>query len=226
MPSVLSEDLFFLQEHNQKRRFQQYVLSKVFGIDVTLLGIDDQKTEAMQKFLKEIDMLLTNTIISSRRFSEKLDLGVSQIDVTKLIFWCCKSLLFHKVNPVAESRTEIIAEYTKNFCRSRRLWEQLEKISPAYLQNSINHARLLFYDYLRLNGFGSFTMGILVDDSQRQNLNDAPTTGQAENETDLDRLFNETFDAPTTNDQQTDIFDFDTYPAHSSDPPGYSSDPE
>jgi hypothetical protein len=69
-------------------------------------------------------------------------------------------------------------------------------------------------------------MGILVDDSQQQNLNDAPTTGQAENETDLGRLFNETFNGPTTNDQQTDIFDFDTYPAHSSDPPGYSSDPD
>jgi hypothetical protein len=83
MPSVLSEDLFFLQEHNQKRRFQQYVFSKVFGIDVNLLGVDDQKTEEMQKFLKEIDILLTNTIISSRRSSEKWDAGAIS---TKIYF--------------------------------------------------------------------------------------------------------------------------------------------
>ena len=220
MPSVLSEDLFFLQKHNQKRRFQQFIITRVFGIDIALVGVTDEKTNAMQEFLKEIDMLLTNDIISSRRSSDKLDLGATQIDVTHLIFWCCKSLLFHKTNPVAESRTEIIAEYTKNFCRSRRLWKQLERISSADLQNSINYARLIFYDYLRLNGFNSPTIGLFVDGSQQQNQTLAPT-----NETDLDRLFNATFNAPAIDDEQANYLVFDPSPVHSS-PPGYSSDPD
>ena len=47
----VSEDLFFLQKHNQKRRFQQFIITRVFGIDIALVGVTDEKTSAMQEFL-------------------------------------------------------------------------------------------------------------------------------------------------------------------------------
>ena len=99
MPSTLSADLFFLQPKILKRRFQQYCLSKIFGIHIALVGIyDDQKTEMLQMFLTEIDNLLTNRMIANRTSTEVLDPSAeNNIDVTQLLFWSCKSLIWSYV---------------------------------------------------------------------------------------------------------------------------------
>jgi hypothetical protein len=223
MPSTLSADLFFFQPKNQKRRFQQFILTKIFGIDIALVGInDDPKTEMLHKFLAEIDGLLTEEIIANRQSSEILDL-CAEIDLTQLLFWCCKCLLYHKMNTCTESRERIIAEYSR-FCRSRKLWQHLEEISPGNLQTSITQAELLFFDYLRQKGFSSFSIGIYTDNDQQQSLDPAPA-GQSQNEANLDALFNSTFTVPNQEDQETNFLDCDQSPVQSS-PPGYSSDPE
>ena len=97
MPAELIKDLFYLQPNNSKRRFQQYILSYVVGIEISLEGLNTEKIRILKNFVEEINSMLSAEVISPIRTQlHLLDPRFEQL---------CRVFFFGAVNHFHSSRS-------------------------------------------------------------------------------------------------------------------------
>ena len=213
MPAELEKDLFFLQPNNSKRRFQQYILSYVIGIEISLEGLNTEKIRILKNFVEEINSMLSAEVISPIRTQLHLLDPQIQTTVQGLLLWCCKSISLFKINPGNVTRDLILNDYIKRFYHSRQLWKNLTEITDSDLHDvKIESAKRIF-------------RSLTLHENQQITQAAPATAGQLQNQSDLDELFASAGNSESAIPQPSNLADFEfLFQSENSSPPGYSSD--
>ena len=142
---TLKQDLFYLQQPDPKRRFQQFCLSYVLGFVRSTNEVADEKNILLiRKFLE----FCKNTLVDLRRIQIiPARIFYARRTLRGLMNFSAQAILLQHLEP-SESSRKLILEAYERFGRSRKLWKALSDIDEQTLKLKINKAKHAFINLL------------------------------------------------------------------------------
>ena len=142
---TLKQDLFYLQQPDPKRRFQQFCLSYVLGFVRSTNEVADEKNILLiRKFLE----FCKTTLVDHRRIQiVPAPNFYAKTNLRGLMNFSAQAILLHHLEP-SESSRKLILEAYERFRRSRKLWKTLSDIDESTLKLKIQKAKHAFINRL------------------------------------------------------------------------------
>ena len=143
--STLKQDLFYLQQPDPKRRFQQFCLSYVLGFVRSTNEVADEKNILLiRKFLE----FCKQTLVDLRRIQiVPTPNFYARTNLRGLMNFSAQAILLQHLEPSQSSRKLILEAYER-FGRSRKLWKTLSTLDEPTLMLKIQKAKHAFISRL------------------------------------------------------------------------------